>query len=147
MNQKFGKIRLHHAGIAVRSIADSSALFKKSFGFGPSTEIIEDKTQKVRVGFSEVSEGVFVEFVEPAGSDTPVSNLLKRGGGIYHLCYRVPNIENAIKQVRQAGGILVSGPVPAEAFGGRKIAFVYTADRNLAEFVEDDDTAGTLLEK
>jgi hypothetical protein len=49
----------------------------------------------------------------------------------------VPDIQGAIDQVRGAGGRLVSGPVPARAFNGRQIAWVYTPDRSLVEFLAE----------
>jgi hypothetical protein len=47
----------------------------------------------------------------------------------------VPDIEAAIDQARRAGGRLVNGPVPARAFNGRLIAFVYTLAHGLVEFL------------
>jgi hypothetical protein len=47
----------------------------------------------------------------------------------------VPDIGAAIEQARSAGGRLVSGPLPARAFNGRLIAFVYTQAHGLVEFL------------
>ena len=131
-------MRLHHVGMAVSSIARHAEQYQRSLGVRVTSEIIEDQAQKVRVAFAEVGPGVFIEFVEPLGDDSPITNILKRGGGPYHVCYLVPDIEAAIERVSQAGGRIVSGPTPARAFGGRRIAFVYTPDRSLVEFLEEE---------
>jgi len=130
-------MKLHHVGIAVSGIAKHAEQYRRALGISLTSEIIEDELQKVRVAFAQVGDGVFVEFVEPLGDDSPICNLLKRGGGLYHLCYLVPDIEAAIEQVRRAGGVIVSGPNPARAFDNRQIAFVYTPDRSLIEFLQE----------
>jgi methylmalonyl-CoA/ethylmalonyl-CoA epimerase len=130
-------MKLHHVGVATSSIAKHAEQYRRAFAIDLTSEIIDDELQKVRVAFAEVGDGVSIEFVEPLGDDSPISNLLKRGGGLYHICYLVPDIEAAIQQVRQAGGLIVSGPLPARAFNNRRIAFVYTPDRSLVEFLEE----------
>ncbi|MCP9496610.1 MAG: VOC family protein [Pyrinomonadaceae bacterium MAG19_C2-C3] len=130
-------MKLHHVGIAVESIARAAANYEQSFGIKLTSEIIDDERQRVRVAFAEAGAGVFIEFVEPLGADSPITRLLEKGGGLYHVCYLVTDIEVAVERVREAGGVVVSRPTPAAAFDNRRIAFVYTRDRNLVEFLED----------
>ena len=130
-------MKLHHVGVAVRSIAEHAEQYRQAFGITLTSQIIEDDLQKVRVAFAQVGDGVFIEFVEPLGDNSPIANLLKRGGGLYHVCYLVPDIEAAIERVRRAGGVIVSGPTPARAFDNRQIAFVYTPERSLVEFLQE----------
>jgi methylmalonyl-CoA/ethylmalonyl-CoA epimerase len=129
-------MKLHHVGMAVSSIAEHAEHYRRALGISLTSEIIDDELQQVRVAFAQVGDGVFIEFVEPLSDDSPISNLLKRGGGLYHSCYVVPDIEAAIEKVRLAGGVIVSGPMPARAFDNRRIAFVYTPGRSLVEFLE-----------
>jgi methylmalonyl-CoA/ethylmalonyl-CoA epimerase len=129
-------MKLHHVGVAVRSIVEQAEQFRRALGISLTSEIIDDELQQVRVAFAQVGDGVFIEFVEPLSDNSPICNLLKRGGGLYHSCYEVPDIEAAIERVRQAGGVIVSGPMPARAFDNRRIAFVYTPSRTLVEFLE-----------
>lgn len=126
---------LHHLGIAVESIAISAAHYRRALGVALEGDIVEDEIQKVRVALAPVGNGVYIEFVEPVGEDSPVRGVLKRGGGLYHVCYLVPDIAAAIDRVRGAGGRLVRGPVPARAFNGRLMAWVYTRDRSLVAFL------------
>lgn len=131
-------MKLHHVGMAVPSIARQVEHYREALGVELTSEIIEDEAQKVRVAFAEVAEGVFLEFVEPLGADSPITQILERGGSrLYHLCYEVPDLASAVERVCRAGGIAVTSPTPARAFGGRPIAFVYTRDRSLIEFLQE----------
>ena len=130
-------MRFHHVGMAVESIAKQSVQYLGALGLKLTSEIIEDEQLKVRVAFAQVGDRVFIEFVEPLGDDSPVTRFLERRVGLYHVCSLVPDIEAAIEKVCQAGGLLVSGPTPARAFGGRHIAFAYTPDHNLVEFLQE----------
>jgi methylmalonyl-CoA/ethylmalonyl-CoA epimerase len=129
-------IRLHHLGIAVRSIAKQGAGYCEMFGIEAPGQPVNDELQKVRVAFADLGNGVAIEFVEPLGEDSPIQRILNRGGGLYHVCYEVSDLEAHVERVRARGGLLVNGPVPASAFGGRRIAFVYTPGHDLVEFVE-----------
>jgi methylmalonyl-CoA/ethylmalonyl-CoA epimerase len=96
----------------------------------------------VRITFAQVGDQVFIEFVEPLGADSPVTKFIERGGGLYHVCYLVPDIEAAIERVRGAGGLVVTRPTPARAFDGRCVAFVYTRDHSLIEFLQELNQEG-----
>jgi methylmalonyl-CoA/ethylmalonyl-CoA epimerase len=128
-------VKVHHIGIAVQSIASDGAAYCAALGLPHYGEVITDETQQVRVAFVRVNGEVYVEFIEPHGPDSPVLGVLRRGGGVYHIGYEVADIEAAIEHVRASGGMLVSGPVPAAAFDGRRIAFCYMAN-SLLEFIE-----------
>jgi methylmalonyl-CoA/ethylmalonyl-CoA epimerase len=131
-------MKLHHIGIAVDSIATHAEHYAKALGITLSTDIIEDERQRVRVAFAPVGPDAFIEFVEPMDAESPISSLLARGGGIYHACYVVADLDDAIARVCRSGGRLVSGPTPARAFQGRSIAWVYTPNRTLVELLEQD---------
>jgi methylmalonyl-CoA/ethylmalonyl-CoA epimerase len=129
-------IKLHHLGIAVRSIAEQGYGYCETIGIASPHEPITDEVQNVRVAFADLGDGVAVEFVEPLRENSPIERILQRGGCLYHVCYEVADLEAEIARVRARGGLLVTGPVPAVAFGGRRIAFVYTPGHDLVEFVE-----------
>ena len=116
---------LDHVGLAVKSIAE---LF-------PAAEPVHDPTQKVRVVFID-AHGARVELIEPAAEDSPVTNLLKRGPGVYHLCYKAPDLDAAIAEGGRNGFRLVAKPAPAPAFGGKPIAWVYHPKFGLFELVQ-----------
>ncbi len=103
-------------------------------------EDILDPLQKVRVAFIRPSgrgqEAVLFELVEPAGGNSPVDGFLRRGGGLHHVCFEVEDIEAELDSVRMRGGLMARSPMPAAAFSGRRIAWVYTRRRLLIEYLE-----------
>ena len=63
--------------------------------------------------------------------------------GLHHLCYEVNDLEAELETARSHGGIVVRKPVPAVAFGGRRIAWVFTRYKLLVEFLEQRYSAET----
>ena len=62
---------------------------------------------------------------------------LQKGGGLYHLCFEVDDLDVTLQRLRDSGdAIVVCEPVPAPAIDNRRVAFVVTTDRDLIEFVE-----------
>jgi hypothetical protein len=59
-----------------------------------------------------------------------VLRTLKKGLGVYHICYEVPDIRAAIQYLTKRGSFLLSGPDPAVASSQREIAWIMT-DTNL----------------
>ena len=129
---------LHHIGFVVGSIEKTVDRFARSISAQWDGHIIADPLQGVRVTFlrSIVSPSEsLIELVEPAGAKSPVQNFLKRGGGLHHLCYEVDSLTAQLQLSRSLGGLVVRQPMPAVAFGGRHIAWVYTADKLLTEYL------------
>ena len=131
-------MKLHHVGIVVDDIESGIQRYKAMFGFAQVSEVVDDPIQKVSVVLlSGPEEGsVPVELIAPLTDDSPVSKILKGNMRLYHLCFWVENIEEALKNLRSNGAIVISGPVPADLFEGKKIAFVYTPDKYVVELLE-----------
>lgn len=128
----------HHVGFVVASIQDSVQGFAASLGATWDGEIIHDPNQLVRVTFLRGKHAAdpLLELVEPAGEKSPVLSFLQRGGGLHHICYQVDNLEEQLRRSRAAGGLITRPPLPAVAFGGRRIAWVYTKNKLLIEYLE-----------
>jgi methylmalonyl-CoA/ethylmalonyl-CoA epimerase len=129
---------LHHVGFVVASIADSAPQFAAVLDAEWDGVIIFDPLQSARVSFlrSKVASNPLLELVEPAGADSPVGKFLQRGGGLHHVCYQVSNLEEQLQRSRDKGALIVRGPAPAQAFGGRRIAWVFTPAKLLIEYLE-----------
>ena len=76
-----------------------------------------------------------IELVAPLGPNSPIDGTLKKGGGTYHICYLVDDINAAIRHLTEHGSMLLSGPVPAVAFEMREIAWLMTETYLLVELV------------
>ena len=115
--------RFHHVGVAVRSIDAAAETMGRQLGAGSRSEIVHDPVQGVRVCFLSLGESR-IELIEPAAEPSPIDGVLKRGMGLYHVCYEVDDLDAALARLRADGAALVAPPQPAAAFGGRRIAFV-----------------------
>jgi methylmalonyl-CoA/ethylmalonyl-CoA epimerase len=128
----------HHVGFVVTSIQDSVKGFAESLEADWDGVITHDPKQVVRVTFlrSKSAADPLFELIEPAGEKSPVIPFLKKGGGLHHLCYEVQDLEKQLDLSRSKGGLITRSPMPAEAFGGRRIAWVYTRNKLLIEYLE-----------
>jgi methylmalonyl-CoA/ethylmalonyl-CoA epimerase len=133
-----GGIRLHHLGFVLTSIQDSVEGFAQSLSATWDGKITFDPIQKVHVTFLKGAHAsdALIELVEPGGPDSPVSRFLSRGGGLHHVCYEVDDLEAQLAFCKSIRSTVVQKPVPAVAFGGRRIAWVFTKDRLLIEYLE-----------
>jgi methylmalonyl-CoA/ethylmalonyl-CoA epimerase len=131
-------MKLHHVGIVVEDIEAGIRRYKAMFGFVPVTEVVDDPMQKVSVVLlsGPEADSVPVELIAPLSDDSPVSKILQGNIRLYHLCFLVEDIEESLKNLRSSGSIIISGPVAAELFEGKQIAFVYTPDKYVVELLQ-----------
>ena len=129
---------LHHVGFAVGSIAAVATAFAQSIGGTWDGGIVHDPVQQARVSFVRTGGAgtPTLELIEPDAGDAPLSAFVARGGGLHHLCYEVVSLDAQLASSRASGALLVKPPAPAIAFGGRRIAWVYTKQRLLLEYLE-----------
>ena len=125
-------------GYVVSSIAKIGQDFARSIGAEWDGTIIHDPLQEARVTFIRCGgpETPAVELVEPAGDKSPLHKIVAKGGGLHHICYEVDSLDVQLPQSRAAGCLVVKDPLPAVAFGGRRIAWVYTRQKLLVEYLE-----------
>ena len=128
----------HHVGFVVASIPEAAPGFAESMDADWDGVIIHDPLQMARVSFlrSRSPADPLFELVEPAGDKSPVRSFLKRGGGLHHVCYVVDSLDEQLKLCQSRRALVVRQPLPAVAFGGRRIAWVYTKHKLLIEYLE-----------
>ncbi|HKD86227.1 MAG TPA: VOC family protein [Terriglobales bacterium] len=131
-------LRLHHVGFVVASIEQAMPGFLRSLAARWDVKVFHDPLQKVKVAFLTTrAEDPQIELVEPAGEDSPVLRFLEQGGGLHHVCYEVADLEQQLTEFRSRGAVIAKRPKPAVAFGGRRIAWVITAEKLLVELLEE----------
>ena len=129
--------RVHHVGIAVPKLSEAIPVYEDLFNYELIAGPFDDPIQDVSVCFMSRGEGdTTIELVAPLGSSSPVRQTLKKGGGTYHICYEVPDINAAIFHLTERGSVLISGPVQAIAFGMREIAWLLAEPSLLVELVQ-----------
>jgi len=132
-------MRLHHIGIASINLERSIKHHQRLFNLQPITDVVTDPLNKVTVILLSDPErkNALIELVCPLGEESPVSSILRRGLSLYHLCYVVEDIESALENARKNGAKIISGPNPAKLYNGKKIAFIYTLDGYIVEFLQE----------
>jgi methylmalonyl-CoA/ethylmalonyl-CoA epimerase len=131
-------LRFHHVGYVVPSIRDAAENFARSMALEWDGRIIHDPRQTVLVSFfrPRAAGNPVIELVEPVGEESAVYRFLKRCGGLHHLCYEVDSLEKQLESCKARSDLIVRRPVPALAFDGRRIAWVYTRTKLLVEYLE-----------
>lgn len=120
-----------HVGIAVPDLPAALAFYRDVLGLIPGEAEEVDGATIVALSFGPSQ----VELLSPVSPESPVARFLeRRGPGIHHVCYRVPDLDAALAACRDRGYRLVD-EVPRTGHGGRRIAFVHPGA-----------TAGILLE-
>ncbi|MEJ2631350.1 MAG: VOC family protein [Acidihalobacter sp.] len=128
-------LEFHHVGVACRKLEREQTVFE-NMGYRPEGEIFVDPTQGIRGRFL-TGAGPRMELVEPLDSQTGVlTNVLAQGLKMYHLAYTTPDMERSLAEAVQIRGKVMVEPVPAVAFDGRRIAFVFLPNMLLMEFIE-----------
>ncbi len=123
--------RIAHVGVAVPDIEAALAFYRDVLGLTPHPPENADGATIVSLSLGE-SE---VELLAPRDPGSPIAKFLeRRGPGIHHICYRVPDLDQALEACRRGGYRLVD-EAPRTGAGGRRIAFVHPSA-----------TAGILLE-
>lgn len=130
-------VGVHHIGVVVRDIADAAPAYCRRYGYRARTEIIHDPAQTAYVQFFRIgAERQYLELVAPDGEHSKLTNALKNGGGLNHICYATDDIEAACRELRAEQMMLLQAPVAAAAFPGRRIAWLMGLDRTPIELVE-----------
>ena len=132
-------LRLLHVGVAVPKLDPAAASLEAIFGYRVVSGPFDDPIQRVSVNFLTTSptDQVEIELIAPLTEDSPVRAMLnKNGGGAYHLCFETADLGGALVHAKRNGCMVVSQPAPAVAFGGRRIAWIYTPAKQLFELVE-----------
>jgi methylmalonyl-CoA/ethylmalonyl-CoA epimerase len=108
-------VLFHHIGCVVQSIESYLKLCIDPLALTDISPVYEVGSQAVRVCFVRLSSGSFLELVEPSGPSSPVEALRKRGGGYYHLCFLVEDIDVSAEELTKKGyikkGIFASGSI------------------------------------
>jgi methylmalonyl-CoA/ethylmalonyl-CoA epimerase len=129
---------LHHVGYVVPRMAPALARWLDE-GARLLVEPVDDPIQRVTVALLAVDAEVPVELVAPIdGSDSPITARLRRGGGLDHFCFTVPDVGEQIESELLAGALLVCPPVHAVAFS-RQIGFVQRRSGLVVEFISQNE--------
>jgi len=132
---------IDHVGIAVKSLETSIAHWKNVFGYQQMTNIVINTRQKVRVVFLSKDNSLTIKLIEPTDQTSPVYLFTMRGGGLHHLCFKCPNIDDEISRLETLGLRILAEPQPGEAFENNNIAFLFAKQGLNIELIDTDKRA------
>lgn len=114
--------RIHHVGIAVRSLRDAYAFYRDALRL-PVVAEAEVPDQGVRAALLSAGDSE-IELLEPTAAGSGLARFLQnRGEGLHHVCFEVPDVAAALQdfQTRQ---VELIDRVPRAGLAGR-IAFLH----------------------
>jgi len=132
------RFRPHHLGIAVDELDTAIRFYTESLDFDLLSGPFDDPVQKVSVCFIGSADSGRIELVAPLDKESPVNRYLTKEIGAYHICYEVSDLNQAVQDLAAQGCLSLGQPVPAVAFAGRRIAWLFTPTRHLLELLETD---------
>ena len=131
--------RIDHVGIACRDLDRAIGLYRDTFGLEvASLEVNSEQGVReamLRVGGDPGVRAVagqlgvgYVQLLEPLAPETPVGKFLaRRGEGLHHVGYGVPDVRQALTAIGGTG-IRVIDERPRHGSMGASIAFLHPAD-------------------
>jgi methylmalonyl-CoA/ethylmalonyl-CoA epimerase len=112
---------VQHIGVAVRDIAAAVAFYRDVLGVEPAPAETADGATIVAVPLGTTA----VELLQPLHPDGPVARFLeRRGPGIHHICFKVPDLDAALARCRAHGYQLIDEQ-PRPGAAGHRVAFMH----------------------
>jgi len=130
-------IDIDHLGIAVLSIDKALEFYQQQLGLTVSArETVEH--EKVHVAMLPAG-GPRIELLEPSDEDSVIGRFLaKRGEGLHHIAFRVPDLAASVATLKQNGARLLNEP--RRGAGGHLYVFVHPASTGgvLIELIQQE---------
>ncbi len=114
---------IEHIGIAVKNLEEAIRFYEDSLGL-TCYAVEEVADQKVRTAFFQVGQ-TKIELLESTAPDGPVAKFIeKRGEGLHHLAFAVPDTGQALAAAKEKGIQLVD-ETPRPGAEGLMIGFLH----------------------
>lgn len=110
-----------HIGIAVPDVDTAAGFYRDILGAAARDPEESDGARILSFATGDVD----LELLEPLDDRGPIARFLaRRGPGIHHICFRVPDLDAALATCRDRGYELID-EMPRPGAHGRRIAFVH----------------------
>jgi len=114
---------IEHLGIAVRSIKEQLPYYEQVLGI-KCYNMEEIADQQVKTAFFKVGQ-TKIELLEPTSEDSTIARFIeKRGEGIHHIAFAVPDIHHALLEM-EAKNVQLIDKIPRKGAEGLTIAFLH----------------------
>ncbi|MCD8118261.1 MAG: VOC family protein [Lachnospiraceae bacterium] len=127
------KLKFHHIGIATEDIALSQKEIENHFSVASVSDTVFDQNQNAYLCMITLDDGYRMELVQ----GEVVRTLVKRQRYLYHTCYTVEDIDEAIGELLEEGYFQISEPKEAVLFHNRKVAFL-SGKLGMIELLQSD---------
>jgi methylmalonyl-CoA/ethylmalonyl-CoA epimerase len=125
---------LDHVAVVVKDMKVGKERWEAlGLKFAEHEEVVE--SQGVTTAFAPMDQNANIELLCPYGEDGPIHKFIeKKGEGIHHLCFKVPDVAAKCKELQEKGFVLINKePVPG-------------AGGCLVNFIHPKSTGGVLIE-
>ncbi|MGV9776158.1 methylmalonyl-CoA epimerase [Streptosporangium sp. NPDC003464] len=124
-------MRIDHVAIACHDLEEKIALFERIFELTVVAREINEE-QGVKEAMLHVADGdgggSYIQLLEPLSPDTPVGKFLaKRGEGVHHVAFGVPDVTEAMGEIG-GRGVRLLDEKPRHGSMGSSIAFLHPKD-------------------
>ena len=118
-----GLKKVHHIGIAVKSLDEALKFFSDVLGLEVERTVVVEE-QGMKAAWLRIGD-VLLELMEPLGPEGPVAKFLsKRGEGVHHVAFLVDDMGAVAEALRRAGAVLVYEE-PRVSHDGSKYNFIH----------------------
>lgn len=120
--------RLNHVAIVVPDLAAAAAKYRDLLG-ADVTAPRDLPEHGVTVVFVTLSNSK-IELMTPLGDNSPVAKFLADhpGGGMHHVCFEVPDLVAAARQLTAGGARVLGDGTPRIGAHGLPVLFVHPKD-------------------
>ncbi len=137
-------MQIDHIAVAVRSIDAAAERLSALLGYVRKTTKVTNSRQKVNVVFLSKEASLDIKLIEPSDAESPLWDFVRKGGGLHHLCFKVPDVATACAELAGKGARVIAQPAPGEAFDDHLIAFLYLGLGLNVEVIDTDARRGSL---
>jgi hypothetical protein len=125
----------HHTGLIVENLNN----FESNLLYEEKLVEVFDPIQDAKLALYKNFGDSFIELIEPLSPKAFTWNYLKRSIAPYHhFCYQVNNV-NDLEHVKSKYRLIpILGLIPAVLFQGNDVAFFYTRNKMIIEFLIKD---------
>ena len=128
--------KIEHIALAVEDLDAAVAHYEDVWGLEVThRERVED--QGVEEAMLPIGES-FLQLLGPTGPDTTVGRFVaKRGEGLHHIAYEVPDLEGTLAELKERGVRLID-ETPRRGGRGHMVAFVHPSGNHglLVELIQ-----------
>ncbi len=119
---------VEHIGIAVKNLETSIPLFERLLN-SPCYKTESVGSESVNTAFF-LKEGAKIELLESSDPDGVIAKFIaKKGEGMHHIAFEVPDIEAEMTRLRNEGFTLLN-ETPKKGADNKLVCFVHPKDSN-----------------